>query len=324
MSLSLETSSLNPDVSVIVPTYNRIAMLEEALASVFAQEFQGTFEIIIIDDNSQDGTSLTLKKKYPNVRLITLSRNVGASAARNRGIMEAKGKYVAFLDSDDLWHPNYLEMQVNSLNQVEKGLCVSDLIVWYTDKNLKQASVQKPNLNRFMSPTHHLLVSNFIKTLSSIVVPRLAFEEAGLFDEDLKVCEDSDFYLRCILSDYQIIFSEFSGVTKREHTSEQLTDTKNLSVKEACRFRSIKKYYSSPKKKLSETPTQKRVNSEAHINLAKLYYQKGELLRWTVSYICAAQNSYPKLMLLKMWMSEARRLLQIRSKLSKLAASLKT
>ena len=90
-------------------------MLEEALASVFKQEFDGTVEVIVVDNNSQDSTPEVVGQKYPDVHLISLKKNVGAYVSRNRALLEAKGKYIAFLDSDDIWKTNYLKTQIAAL-----------------------------------------------------------------------------------------------------------------------------------------------------------------------------------------------------------------
>jgi len=92
-----------PFFSVIIPTYNRARLLEAALGSVFAQEERG-YEVLVVDDGSTDDTLETLARYGARVRVLS-QRNAGPGAARNLGIQEARGDYVAFLDSDDLWFP---------------------------------------------------------------------------------------------------------------------------------------------------------------------------------------------------------------------------
>ncbi|NOJ76845.1 glycosyltransferase family 2 protein [Myxococcus xanthus] len=92
-----------PFFSVIIPTYNRARLLEAALASVFAQE-ERDFEVLVVDDGSTDDTLETLARYGEQVRVLS-QRNAGPGAARNLGIQEARGTYVAFLDSDDVWFP---------------------------------------------------------------------------------------------------------------------------------------------------------------------------------------------------------------------------
>jgi glycosyltransferase involved in cell wall biosynthesis len=283
-----------PDISVIIPTYNRISMLKEALDSVFAQEFDGVVEVIVVDDNSQDGTSAVVSQKYPEVRLISLKENVGAYVTRNRALSEAKGKYIAFLDSDDLWEKNYLKSQITALEGKEKYFCVSGLTVWDTRKNQKQTSYQKqkPNLDKYASPIHHLLVLSFISTPSSVVFPRQAFDEVGLFEESFRVGADTDFYIRCLLSGYQAVFTEQPVAIKREHGKDQLTSTKNLKLKEKGKLIRIKKHH--PLAKESFVPVSiRRVYAEVHGNFATQYFINNNFFHWFTSLIAAAYNASP-------------------------------
>src|SRR5581483_12146947 len=98
-----------PEVSVIIPTYNRRDFVREAIASVLAQAYQD-FEVIIVDDGSQDDTHAVIQE-FPGVRYI-YQENRGVSAARNRGVTVSQGEFLAFLDSDDIWRPRKLESQI--------------------------------------------------------------------------------------------------------------------------------------------------------------------------------------------------------------------
>jgi glycosyltransferase involved in cell wall biosynthesis len=99
-----------PLVSIVIPTYNQPALLREALDSVFAQTFKD-YEVIVVDDGSTDDTREQLRQYGGRIRLIA-QENQGTGPARNRGMDEASGRYIAFLDHDDLWHPSKLEIQV--------------------------------------------------------------------------------------------------------------------------------------------------------------------------------------------------------------------
>src|SRR5215212_5269413 len=106
-----------PSVSVVIPAYNVAPYIPETLNSVFAQTFT-EFEVIVVDDGSPDGEELerALKPYLDRVRYVR-QENRGAGAARNRGVREARGEFIAFLDSDDLWMPEYLEKQVRFLRE---------------------------------------------------------------------------------------------------------------------------------------------------------------------------------------------------------------
>ena len=101
-----------PTISIIIPTFNRAHLLERTINSVLKQTYTD-FEIIIIDDASQDNTKDIVQRfKNKNIKYLRQNENKGAPAARNRGIQEAKGRYIAFLDSDDEWVPEKLEKQL--------------------------------------------------------------------------------------------------------------------------------------------------------------------------------------------------------------------
>src|SRR3990170_2838516 len=117
-----------PKVSVIIPTYNREKYIVETLQSVFAQTFTD-YEVIVIDDGSTDNTADVLRPYLDRIVYIR-KPNGGQGSARNVGIKVAKGEYIAFLDSDDLWMPEKLELQVKYLdNNKDAGLVFTDYLV---------------------------------------------------------------------------------------------------------------------------------------------------------------------------------------------------
>ncbi|MFN0316549.1 MAG: glycosyltransferase family 2 protein [Burkholderiales bacterium] len=106
--------SLSPTVSVVMPCYNVAQFLLRSIGSLLAQTYSG-WELIAIDDGSSDGTAATLRRMgHPRISVLE-QRHAGASAARNRGIEVAKGKFLAFLDADDEWHPEFLERMTHAL-----------------------------------------------------------------------------------------------------------------------------------------------------------------------------------------------------------------
>ncbi len=104
-----------PAVSVIIPTYNSAHFVVEAVESVLAQTWQD-LEIVVIDDGSTDETAAVMTRFGPPVRYIQ-QRNGGVAVARNKGIRESSGKYIAFLDADDTWLPEKLEKQIELLEK---------------------------------------------------------------------------------------------------------------------------------------------------------------------------------------------------------------
>lgn len=286
--LSSFSDGANPNVSVIIPTYNRLAMLEEALASVFSQKFDGTLEVIVVDDHSQDDTSEMITQNYPEVKLIRLEQNLGSYVARNQGLKEARGKYIAFLDSDDLWQPRYLQSQITALEGHKKSISVSAILLWYTTENLKFISLQKPNLRQFTSPIHQLLVkSNFIQSPSAVVFSRQVFEQIGLFDENFRIGADRELYARCFIWGYQPLFTEEPLVVVRKHNQGQLTDItiKTIELRKKTRIAYLEKLYPLMlERKLEPIPIH-RLYGEIHGTAARQYFKERHFLGWILSWI---------------------------------------
>ena len=236
-----------PDVSVVIPTYNRITMLQEALKSIFEQTFEGTVEIVVVDDNSQDGTPQIIREQYPDIHLIACAENGGPSAARNKGIKAAQGRYIAFLDSDDLWEADYLKSQIDTLTEQETSdtdhFAVSDIWLWDTEQDLRHHRPQGMHSD-YTSLLHHLLAAgSFIHTPSAAVFPRKAFEQVGVFDESLRFGEDTDLYIRLLLKGYQPIFTHRTLAIRRKHNQGQAIEAKNIDLRIQNRINTLKKYY---------------------------------------------------------------------------------
>ncbi|MEA3373256.1 MAG: glycosyltransferase [Campylobacterota bacterium] len=184
-------------VSVIIPAYNRVNTLARAIESVLNQTRKAE-EIIVVDDGSTDATS-EVAKMYPEVLLLR-QKNMGVSSARNNGIMMASSDWIAFLDSDDSWHPDKLARQM-TLHKKEPDLKIS-----YTDerwiRNGAEVSLPKkyckPAKTTFMNSLEYCNIAP-----SSVVVHRSLLERVGLFDEALEVCEDYDLWLR-VLAKYEV------------------------------------------------------------------------------------------------------------------------
>ena len=110
---------MNELVSIITPCYNSEKFLDECISSVLNQTYQN-WEMLIVDDNSSDNSSILIKsysKKDERIKPLYLNDNIGAAMARNKAISKAKGKYLAFLDSDDVWLPKKLEVQTNFMKK---------------------------------------------------------------------------------------------------------------------------------------------------------------------------------------------------------------
>jgi glycosyltransferase involved in cell wall biosynthesis len=267
------------DVTVVIPTHNRLSMLEAALNSALAQEFDGAVTIIVVDDGSQDGTADRVQQCYPQVHLIRLPQNVGAYAARNRAIQATRSRYIAFLDSDDLWEPDYLKTQVAALEGRDRCFGVSDVVIWRVDTNQKEINHQQPNLQRYGSLFHHLLVGgSFICTPSSVVFPRALFLEVGWFDETLRIAGDTDFYLRCLLAGYSPLFTKRPLVTWREH-GNQLTHRKHDDLRMQGRLLRAQQYYPLIEKRVTIVSLQ-QIQAEICLNFAGKHCVNHSFKQW--------------------------------------------
>jgi glycosyltransferase involved in cell wall biosynthesis len=207
-----------PKVSVIIPAYNRLPMLKEAVDSVLAQDFED-FELIVVDDGSTDGTADEMKRYGGRVRLLRHPENRGVSAARNRGILNAKGKYIAFLDSDDLWVKGKLKIQVAFLeDNPHYPICYTDEIWIRRGKRVNP----KNKHAKYSGWIFEKCLPLCIISPSSAMMRKTLFSKVGLFDEALPVCEDYDLWLR-ISARFPIFFIKRKLIVKRGGHPDQLS-----------------------------------------------------------------------------------------------------
>jgi len=210
-----------PKVSVIIPTYNRAQYLSEALDSVFSQTYQD-FEIIVVDDGSIDNTNEIIKTyadKYPVKIKYFYQRNTGTGAARNRGINEAEGDYIAFLDSDDLWLKEKLKIQVDILdNNLEVALTYCRATRINNKGEILDIKPAKPALKASDFLYNHRIPP-------TVMIRKSCLQKVGIFDAAIRVGEDTDLWLRISL-EYKIIFFNRSLTIMRAHDNNISLDTK--------------------------------------------------------------------------------------------------
>jgi len=228
-----------PKVSVILPTYDRLPMLKEAVDSVLAQNFED-MELIVVDDGSTDGTAEEMKRYGGRVKLIQHSQNRGVSAARNKGILHARGKYIAFLDSDDLWVKGKLKIQVSFLDDnPHYPICYTDEI-W-----IRRGKRVNPMLKhaKYSGWIFQKCLPLCIISPSSVMMKRTLFSKVGLFDEALPVCEDYDFWLR-VSARFPIFFIDRKLIVKRGGHPDQLSQ--RSWGNDRCRVIALEKLLSEP------------------------------------------------------------------------------
>lgn len=184
-----------PKVSVIIPAYNRANTIGAAISSVLRQT-EPNFELLVVDDASTDHTKDIVREfRDTRVELIELSQNGGSSVARNTGIKAARGRYVALLDSDDLWFPRMLESQLDRLKAAPKevGGIVSDHV--YTDEARHPRFVRR-NSSSSRSPDELILIGHGVGMGSSLVAPKAVFGHVGDYDPRYPRAQDWEWLLR--------------------------------------------------------------------------------------------------------------------------------
>ncbi len=179
------------DVSVILPTYNRVKFLKRSLDSVFLQK-GASFEVIVVDDGSDDGSMEFIKLNYPDV-ICLWQKNKGVSSARNLGIQHAKGKWLAFIDSDDEWLDGKLNAQLQHFKANPGSQVNQTNEIWYREG-------QRVNQRKHQLKKSGDLFGQSLKTCaispSTVMIHRAIIDDVGGFDEGFLVCEDYELWLR--------------------------------------------------------------------------------------------------------------------------------
>jgi glycosyltransferase involved in cell wall biosynthesis len=218
----MKLKSKNPLVSVILPTYNRGWILTEAIDSVLAQDYK-EYELIVVDDGSTDNTREILDA-YGQDIFVLRQANKGVSAARNRGIAEAKGQLVAFLDSDDLWLPRKLSRQIDYFN------LNPDTVINQTEEIWMRNGVRVNPKDRHRKPSgmiFELSLGLCLVSPSAVMIQKTLFDAVGAFDENLPACEDYDLWLR-ISCRYPVHLIDTPLIIKRGGHGDQLSKAPGL------------------------------------------------------------------------------------------------
>ena len=205
-----------PRVTVVIPTYNRRDLVCEAIVSVTAQSYSDV-EVIVVDDGSDDGTAEVVQQ-FAGVQYV-YQRNRGVSAARNVGVVRARGELIAFLDSDDLWQPDKLAHQVALFDQHP------DVHICHTDEMWIRNGVRVNPHHKHRKTGGDIFVRSLELCLvspSAVMMRRALFARLGGFDETLPACEDYDLWLR-VSARWPVHFVAMPLVVKRGGHADQLS-----------------------------------------------------------------------------------------------------
>jgi glycosyltransferase involved in cell wall biosynthesis len=206
-----------PLVSVIIPTYNRADLVRQALASVQAQTYRD-FEIVVVDDGGTDGAFEVLSA-WQELRVLRHAGRRGVSAARNTGVAAARGEWLAFLDSDDLWLPDKLARQILWLEgQPELLICQTDETWVRRGVRVNQPLSHRKVAGRIFLPS----LQRCMISPSAVMLHRRLLEDHGGFDETLPAAEDYDLWLRLTWR-YEVGLIDEPLVIKRGGHPDQLS-----------------------------------------------------------------------------------------------------
>jgi len=194
------TNNMNPLVSVVIPTYNHAHLLKDALHSVICQTYTN-IEIIVIDNNSIDDTDeVILSFLDPRIIFKKINNNGIIAASRNMGILTAKGDYIAFLDSDDIWHNNKIEKCMEKLSLGYDLVCHAETWLYEEDQKTRKV-IYGPESHELFN---RLLFEGNCLSTSAVMVNRKILEDVSLFSEDEKFVTAEDYHLWLKLAKYNV------------------------------------------------------------------------------------------------------------------------
>ncbi|MGC1392841.1 MAG: glycosyltransferase [Coleofasciculaceae cyanobacterium] len=200
-----------PTISVIIPVYNGEKTIKETIMSVLNQTFEN-FELIIINDGSNDAT-LEIVQAIKDHKIKVFSyQNSGLSASRNRGLTKAEGEFISFIDADDLWTPNKLELQLKALQDNPQAAVAYSWTDWIDQSGqfLRAGGHITVNGNAY----EKLLIRDFIESGSNPLIKKQALDEVGDFDQSVTPPEDWDMWLR-LAAKYEFITVEVPQILYR-------------------------------------------------------------------------------------------------------------
>ncbi|HWP93500.1 MAG TPA: glycosyltransferase [Thermodesulfobacteriota bacterium] len=270
-----------PKVSVVIPTYNRAELLGSAINSVLSQTFQD-FEIVVVDDASRDNTAEVIRgfndKRIKHVRHET---NKGEAGARNTGVINSDGSYVAFLDDDDEWLPEKLERQIEIFERDSDrigGVYTGFLKVDRATGQVVKEVIPTKRGNIF----NELLQFNWIRIPSVLMVKKECFDRTGLFDASIPFGLDYDMWIR-ISKEFQFEYVDRPLVKYYSHADSRLSTNYKLVIsgKEAM----LKKYS-------DVFESNKKDHSYRYLQLGVLYCYSGNARKGREAFLRAIM-AYP-------------------------------
>lgn len=259
-----------PLVSVVIPVYNQARFLFDALNSVLAQTFQD-FEIIVVDDGSTDAID-GVQKHFHDSRIVWLRQeNLGLAAARNLGLKYAQGQFLAFLDADDLFLPQKLELQVCYLqNHDDLDLVASGYE--FVDAELKVLKTESARRERRLSVED--VFFGGVAPVHAVLLRTAAAKSIGGFDGDLRACEDLDFWMRFVLSGHRVAYLPGVICQYRMHGENM---THQLKEHAGWYLRYLEKVFADSRLSKDLLEQKNKRYALFYLNLSGRYYAFGQL-----------------------------------------------
>lgn len=215
----------NYKISVVVPLYNKEKAIANTIESILNQTISD-FELIVVDDGSKDN-SLQVAQSMQNARMRVIHKdNGGVSSARNRGIREAKGDYIALLDGDDLWEPTFLEEMIKMINDFPKAAMWGVSIAFIMGGKYYKWEQGMGNGYRGYVENYFGTKHSDLYCSSSVVIRKDVFEKVGYFDERISSSEDLDMWYRIILRYPVAFYDKVLVYYNRDAENRVASDTK--------------------------------------------------------------------------------------------------
>lgn len=257
-----------PEVSVTIPTYNRSSLVREAIESVLSQTFND-LEVVVVDDGSTDDTRSVVKAIDDARVKYYYKNNDGCASARNLGIAKCTGEYISFLDSDDLWPKNFLDVMLNHLeSKPEYGCVYCPITLVYPDGRKKESyRVEQCKSGQL---TKDLFKTNFIWLQATVF--RKSVLEGFTFDESMRNAADTDALLRLSTRIQFLFVPDIEVIFRAEH---RICPRKDLSSINCNKIRVLERFYHRlGGNNFIPKAVAKRKISHAYRSVAKSYYKK--------------------------------------------------
>lgn len=283
-----------PVASVIIPTYNRAHLVTRSIESVLRQTFK-KYEIIVIDDGSRDNTGEMLRERYgKQIVYIGKDKNQGLSAARNTGIVVARGKYLALLDDDDEWLPEKLELQISRM-EADASLG----IVYCNGCTINEKDELIGEIRGFARGAilNSVLSYNCVGPPSGVLIRKDVLAQTGYFDEKLCALEDWDLWIR-VAQLYAVDFVDRCLVNYRVHADNM---SKNVKVMRNATFTVLDKYRPLLGGENGNESRRNAVYSSHCVNFAWKEYTAGDMAAFTELMVRALEHDASRVVFAYGW-----------------------